>query len=50
MHQGGEVVNALKLSRTTIVKWFFFFINAESNICISQVSFASADELQLLSD
>lgn len=52
MHQGGEVVNAmLKLLHTTIGKlflFFFFFNKAEGNICISQATFASADELQLL--
>lgn len=50
MHHSGEVVNAmLKVPHITIGKLFFFFIiiRAEGNICISQVTFASANDLQL---
>lgn len=51
MHHSGKVVNAmLKVPHITIGKlffFFFFFIRAEGNICISQVTFASADDLQL---
>lgn len=47
MHQGGEVVNA-KMTTFNNRELVLFFFNAEGNICISQVTFASADEVQLL--
>lgn len=50
MYHSGEVVNAmLKVPHITIGKlfFFFFFIGAVGNICISQVTFVSADDLQL---